>query len=129
MRKNNRLFIFVLIISFLFGSTKSIQTAEPINAAQLPEESQAYNECPIQIISYDAENNRSLAVVRANMHGLITGDGVRLRATPSSSGAVLEKMYRGEHVWILQEGTSWTKIQRIETGTVGWASSAYITKI
>ena len=63
------------------------------------------------------------------MHGLITGDGVRLRATPSSSGAVLEKMYRGEHVWILQEGTSWTKIQRIETGTVGWASSAYITKI
>ena len=60
----------------------------------------------------------------------VIGDGVALRSAPSTSATRLELMYKNEtvHVDINYNGVNgWSRVKRIETtGTVGYASSAYI---
>lgn len=87
----------------------------------------------LNVISYDEESNRSLAVVSStnSANGQITTDGVRLRVKPSTSATVLELMYEGETVWIngnkeAEGGGSWLYIQRIKTGTFGWVAKDYV---
>lgn len=88
----------------------------------------------LQIISYDATNNRSLAkITQHSANGSVCGNGVRLRNRPSTAAAVLELMYDGEYVWIDwskygrgEGGFSWYYVQRIKTGTYGWAASEYV---
>lgn len=113
----------IMILSF----STNASAAELNNDVEL-------NEVDIQVLSYDETTNRSLAVVTAShsANGEVSGNGVRLRATPSSTGQVLELMYDGEYVWIDwstygQGGYSWYHIQRIKTGTYGWASINYIS--
>lgn len=100
-----------------------------VSAADLQDNLNLTEESNIQIVSYDAENDRALAVIRASANGKVTGDGVRLRSNPSTSATILEKMYRGEYVWIQYLNSGWYYIQRIKTGTWGWVSSSYIQNI
>lgn len=97
------------------------------------------NNIALEIISYDEENKRSLAVVSispASMNaspGTIIADGVRLRTNPSMSAAILELMYVGEKVWINKNqdnitDSSWIYVQRIKTGTCGWVYSNYVSE-
>lgn len=104
-----------------------------VSAAEV-EDNVSFEDVNIQVLSYDETNNRSLAVITASnsANGHVSGDGVRLRATPSTSGRVLELMYDGEYVWIDWSsygdgGFSWYRIQRIKTGTYGWVSTQYIS--
>lgn len=79
----------------------------------------------------DASNSTRATVVIPN--GEVTGDGVRLRKTPSTSGTVLELMYSGETVFVDKSkattsgGTKWYYVTRILDGTEGWVSSQYIS--
>ena len=77
----------------------------------------------------DPETGLSLAVVSSDQNGVVTGDGVRLRSAPNTSGTILEKMYNGELVIIKKESNGCYKIQRIKTGTIGWASKSYINRV
>ena len=72
-------------------------------------------------------------VTREYIEGTVTGDGVRLRAEPSTSGTVLELMYKGERVRIdnsvqAQLPYGWMRVQRIETGRWGYVSWDYINE-
>lgn len=119
------------ILLFVFMIPVNLGIIETANAADLNKNTDIPGQIDIQIIAHDAENDRSLALVRQNPNGQVTGDGVRLRSTPSTSGTILEKMYYGEYVWIdwNMTGTShpgWYFLKRLKTGTNGWASSSYI---
>lgn len=60
-------------------------------------------------------------------NGMINGDGVRLRKTPSLSAAVLELMYRGELVLVKERlNRGWLKVKRCKTGTVGYVNDDYV---
>lgn len=61
----------------------------------------------------------------------VTGDGVRLRKSPSKSATILELMYKGEPVLINYTKSSkgkgsWYYVKRIKTGTWGWVDRNYI---
>lgn len=79
-----------------------------------------------------SEDNSDLMVAAVIANGEVTGDGVRLRSTPSTSGTVLELMYTGEKVHVdttkitTSGGTKWYYVTRIKNGNSGWVSSAYI---
>ncbi len=64
----------------------------------------------------------------AGVPGEVTGDGVKLRRTASSTGTVLELMYYGETVYIdpSKSKTNWYYLTRAKTGTKGYASTKYI---
>lgn len=78
----------------------------------------------------DASNSTKAVLVMPNAE--VTGDGVRLRNAPSTSGTVLKLMYYGETVWVdlskttTSGGIRWYYVVRIMDGTAGWASSQYI---
>ena len=63
-------------------------------------------------------------------NGEVTDNGVRLRNQPSSTATILELMYNGEAVCInygvSDGGSGWYYLQRLKTGTWGWASTSYI---
>lgn len=67
----------------------------------------------------------------STQNGEVVANGVRLRVLPSSSSTVLELMYDGEAVCISYSVSSgysgWYYLERLKTGTWGWASSAYIS--
>ena len=127
------------IISYLvFSSFMSLNLillfSTQIHAATKEQKLQL-NEVDMQVVSYDENNNRSLAVVRAkhSANGDVSGNGVNLRAKPSTTSAVLELMYAGEYVWIDwntygKYGYKWYHIQRIKTGTYGYSSVNYISE-
>ncbi len=114
------------IIVLVFMMLGNFCCFEKVEAAQLQEEMQQAEEVVFQLVAYDKESNRGLAIVRIRADGVVSGDGVRLRSTPSSSGTILEKMYNGEYVTIMGESNGWYNLQRMKTGTVGWASKDYI---
>lgn len=66
----------------------------------------------------------------ALQNGEVCANGVRLRAGSSSTSTVLELMYNGEAVLIdygvSDGGNGWYYLQRLKTGTHGWASTSYI---
>ena len=66
----------------------------------------------------------------AFQNGEVTNNGVRLRNQPSSTATILELMYNGEAVCInygvSSGGSGWYYLERIKTGTWGWASTSYI---
>lgn len=68
------------------------------------------------------------AVTRAAANGLVDGSGVRLRKKPSSSATILELMNSGEYVNIdrIKSTANWYYLQRLKTGTFGYASKQYI---
>lgn len=68
-----------------------------------------------------------------NSVGDITGDGVNLRAKPSTNSTILEVMYRGEVVNIYYDksggwegGYRWLYVMRHKTGTYGWVYGKYV---
>lgn len=65
--------------------------------------------------------------------GALVEDGVRLRKGPSTSAPILELMYVGEKVYIDNTTSSavsgWYYLQRVNTGTWGWAKADYIAKL
>ncbi len=126
------------IISYLvFSSFMSLNLillfSTQIHAATKEQKLQL-NEVDMQVVSYDENNNRSLAVVRAkhSANGDVSGNGVNLRAKPSTTSAVLELMYAAEydttynHIFHMCSNRS-IHIQRIKTGTYGYASVNYIS--
>lgn len=126
-------FISYLVFSGFMSLVFILSFSTQIHAATKKEELQL-NEVDMQIVSYDESNNRSLAVVKAkhSANGDVSGNGVNLRAKPSMTATVLECMYAGEYVWIDWStygnyGYKWYHIQRIKTGTYGYASVNYIS--
>ena len=60
--------------------------------------------------------------------GIVDGDGVRLRQKASKTSTILELMYNGEFVTVLlsQSTANWYYLQRVMTGTYGYANKKYI---
>lgn len=119
----------LLMLASIFRGENKVTTY----AAEVPEQIQLTDDTEIQIIGYDKENDRSLAVISVShsANADVCGDGVRLRATPSLSGTILELMYNGEYVWIDWSqygngGSNWYRVQRMKTGTYGWVQRDYI---
>ncbi len=81
-------------------------------------------------------NSISMTVAKASNNypdgnASVTGDGVRLRKSPSKSATILELMYKGESVLInyTKSGKGkgvWYYVKRMKTGTWGWVSTKYI---
>ncbi len=62
-----------------------------------------------------------------DVYGHCTGDGVRIRATPSTSGAVLGLCYRGDrlaHRDVSGDG-QWDRVYDVDSGVSGWMSHGY----
>lgn len=54
-----------------------------------------------------------------------TPDGfVNLRAGPGTEHAVLQRLYPGQRLRLLQDGAPWAEVQ-LTDGTTGWAASRY----
>ncbi|MEY8516733.1 SH3 domain-containing protein [Lachnospiraceae bacterium 29-84] len=118
-------FFLIGVFFFSFLLLENQNTLGIIKAADLQKNTNASEELNIQIIAYDAETDMGLAVISTG-NATVIGDGVRLRSQPSTSGAILEKMYRGEYVWVKLQSNGWCYLQRLKTGTLGWASADYI---
>ena len=118
-------FFLIGVFFFSFLLLENQNTLGIIKAADLQKNTNASEELNIQIIAYDAETDMGLAVISTG-NATVIGDGVRLRSQPSTSGAILEKMYRGEYVWVKLQSNGWCYLQRSKTGTLGWASADYI---
>lgn len=65
--------------------------------------------------------------------GLISGNGVNLRATASFNGTILESMYQDETVYINYKKSSgyvngyrWLYVKRAKTGTIGYVYEKYV---
>lgn len=76
-------------------------------------------------------NSVALGQVIGYQNGEVVANGVRLRAGSSSTATILELMYNGEAVCIdygvsASAANGWYYLQRLKTGTWGWASSSYI---
>ncbi len=96
----------------------------------------------VNISQYDTDGDGQVTVVimpevlrlttvsAAYNSGTVVDNGVRLRATASTSGTVKELMYYGETVLVnamtTNEGLWWFYVQRVKTGTNGWACADYI---
>lgn len=62
--------------------------------------------------------------------GRISGDGVRLRKTPSFSGIPLELMCIGEIVMVKERiNRDWLKVKRYKTGTIGYVNDDYVAML
>ena len=78
----------------------------------------------------DASNSTRAVIVVPNAE--VTGDGVRLRNAPSTTGTILKLMYYGETVNVnlskttTSGGIKWYYVTRTMDGTSGWVSSKYI---
>lgn len=79
-----------------------------------------------------ATNNISI-LASNSANASVSGNGVRLRTSPSTSGTILELMYDNEELsidftksWNESNGT-WFYVQRLKTGTWGWVSRDYIS--
>ena len=67
----------------------------------------------------------------SNQNGSVKGDGVRLRAKPSTSATVLESMSIHEKVCVdmtksKSKNYKWYYLKRVKTGTWGWVKAEYI---
>ena len=131
--KNGVCFVMAVIFTCMLFVPYTAEAAD----SDSDEETVASSVTEIEIISYDETNRRSLAILstsKKSANGEINGNGVRLRAKPSTSASVLELMYDGEKIWIDWDkygtaGLSWYYIQRIKTGTYGWTSASYVCSL
>lgn len=66
----------------------------------------------------------------AAQNGEVMDNGVRLRNKASTSGTILELMYKGEavsvNITISTTVSGWYYLKRLKTGTWGWAKADYI---
>lgn len=85
----------------------------------------------LTIVSYDEETNQGIAFVTAksNITGHINGNGVRLRAQPSTSAPILGVMYQGEmvRIYMSESNGGWYKVVRVQNSTSGWVARSYVT--
>ena len=56
---------------------------------------------------------------------LVDGEGVRLRARPSATGASVTMLFRGQEVTRLSQSGNWTQVEILD-GRTGWLSSQYV---
>lgn len=84
---------------------------------------------PSTYISQSTNNDNSIMPLA--QYGVITGNGVRLRATPSLSGKILATLNKGTEVVVSYDspvkanGYTWKKISTL-SGTVGWVAINYL---
>ena len=129
MRNKTRILFMAGILCVTFHAPGNLGHSETVMAQELQQKIKISEETTLELLSYDAETGLSLAVVSSDQNGVVTGDGVRLRSAQNTSGTILEKMYNGELVIIKKESNGCYKIQRIKTGTIGWASKSYINRV
>lgn len=123
--EQNKIILFNWSFLFLISITRKPKYPWNCKSRRFTKNTNTSEELNIQIIAYDAETDMGLAVISTG-NATVIGDGVRLRSQPSTSGAILEKMYRGEYVWVKLQSNGWCYLQRLKTGTLGWASADYI---
>lgn len=59
----------------------------------------------------------------------VSGNGVNLRLGPSTRYNVIDQLYRGEEVTVLQDpGLGWVKLRQ-DGGRVGWAASYLVADV
>ena len=93
MKKVLCMLIMTIAIGIMGGGTRTY-------ADEIKDNSEI-EEQYFEILAYDAENNRSLAVLSThNANAEVAGNGVRLRNNPNTNSKILELMYSGELVWI-----------------------------
>lgn len=125
------------------GNSEKVFASDTGSSAQVEQEKERVldggsidmGDVKLEVLSYDKVTQKSLAVVKKKKHDAnaeICGNGVRLRKKPSKSSTILELMYDGEAVWIdwskygRGASLSWYYIQRLKTGTYGWAHYDYV---
>lgn len=112
--------ILLLVGMVLPGASVTTKAAEPDEGVVT-----AGVTARVQIPEEEVYSN----VSRSLADGIVTGSGVRLRKKPSTSATILELMNNGEYVnieWGMNTA-KWYYLQRIKTGTYGYASKDYIT--
>ncbi|ANY73023.1 glycoside hydrolase [Paenibacillus ihbetae] len=75
---------------------------------------------------YGSVNEVAAASVQSGASGVASGN-VYMRSQPSTSGKVVDRVYKGDSVQILGSSSGWYKIKNSE-GKQGYASSKYITQ-
>ncbi|MFA7692409.1 MAG: M48 family metalloprotease [Candidatus Hydrogenedentales bacterium] len=67
-------------------------------------------------------------VVLQTLEGIVTGDGVRLRQSPSLKGKIITKLYKNNHVFIISpysKGLEWVNVKTADQ-KVGWIHHDYL---
>lgn len=82
-------------------------------------------------VIYNGLSDANIISVYSAENGVVKNDGVRLRKKQSTSATVLESMSVREKVRIdmtksKSQNYKWYYIQRVKTGTWGWAKAEYI---
>lgn len=67
-------------------------------------------------------HSRSTAAVK---NGVVTGNGLRLRKTPSLNGKVVKTLSKGTKVAIAKKQSSWLNV-KTQKGYTGWVSQSYV---
>ena len=113
MENEKKKLVLVMLACCMFGSTVTCVAADAENLTL----GEVWQKSDIEIST------------KASNIGIVSGDGVRLRAQPSLSSTVLETMYKREVVVIdySQSNGTWYKVTRQKTGRSGWVTKTYIT--
>ncbi|WP_342414578.1 SH3 domain-containing protein [Paenibacillus sp. FSL R10-2782] len=130
MSKKVKMFLAIFSIFAVFGSTAAFAaetkaTDELTSPTDLQSQTVTNTANSILVPATEAELQVQF---KHDFQGTVIGNGVRLRSTPSKTGAILESMYSGEKVWIDQSypTNGWYHVTRISTGRTGYVSDDYI---
>ncbi len=137
-----RISSILIVLSLLILETGAICAAETETIAETDTPVMLSMSEMVNISQYDEDGDGLVTVVimpeelRLTVtsafygSGKVIADGVRLRASASTSGTVKELMYYGEKVIVgttkSNEGLLWLQVEREKTGTNGWACADYI---
>ena len=128
-----RLVCMVAVLCLIVLESSSVKAAElpvTISPDQLDNISQYDTNGDGLVYATIQTDNLATSLSSSLQNGEVTNNGVRLRNQPSSTAAILELMYNGEAVCInygvSSGGSGWYYLQRLKTGTWGWASTSYI---
>ena len=129
-----RLVCMVGVLCLVGLETSSVKAAElPVTVSldQLDNISQYDTNGDGLVYATINTDNVATSLSSTRQNGEVVAQGVRLRNLPSSTATVLELMYNGEAVCInygvSSGGGGWYFLQRMRTGTWGWAVRSYIS--
>ncbi|MCH5266532.1 MAG: SH3 domain-containing protein [Lachnospiraceae bacterium] len=119
------LFGLVMPLYFDCVGKAAVRMHQEVNGVEAEEDEDT--DVRLAVITGDESQISSPVMTLSTGDGKVTGDGVRLRDTPSSKGTVLELMYKGELVLLKNmNNANWPKIKRCKTGTIGYVNIDYV---
>lgn len=75
-------------------------------------------------VSY--ETNDQAVIPRYVGYATVTGNGVRIRSSASTSGTIVGLAYKNDRVFVQASDGTWCKIKMVSNGVVGYVSRQYL---